>query len=291
MFENYIKPNTLGVLTTMKCTAECDECCFECSPYRDDTLKINEIIKIIDSISEEFPTIAVIAWSGGECTLLGDDLFKAINYAKSKGILSRIVSNGWWAISESYAEDYLTRLKRSGLKEINISTGDNHQDYVSFDKAILAAVTAAKIGISSVISVERRASTKFNKDDLLNNKIYKKFIEDNVNTNLLKIIEPVWVSFHSDNIYDYSDLGLSNESGSCDDIFEVISISKDKGLSLCCGITLDYIPSMKIDDFDDFCENASKSKEKYLESFSDFLKLWIYIDGPYAILKKVKEWD
>lgn len=142
----------------------------------------------------------MIAWTGGECTLLGDDLINGISYAKGKGILSRIVSNGWWATSDEKALTLLKKLKEAGLDEVNISTGDNHQEFVQEDIAIRAAVTAAKLGISTVISIEKRGNAKFKKEDVFKNRIFQEFVDENINTELLKIIDPVWVSSHSDNI-------------------------------------------------------------------------------------------
>ncbi|EGJ27896.1 hypothetical protein [Streptococcus porcinus] len=69
MVVSVIDPKSIGILTTMKCTAACQECCFECSPNRKERITFTEIKEIIDSIVIAFPTIKVIAWTGGECTL------------------------------------------------------------------------------------------------------------------------------------------------------------------------------------------------------------------------------
>lgn len=40
-----------------------------------------------------YSSIKVLVFTDGECTLLGDDLFKSIRYATNKGLLKRIVTN------------------------------------------------------------------------------------------------------------------------------------------------------------------------------------------------------
>lgn len=291
MVISVVDPKSIGILTTMKCTAACQECCFECSPNRKERITFTEIKKIIDSIVIAFPTIKVVAWTGGECTLLGDDLINGISYAKGKGILSRIVSNGWWATSDEKAFMLLKKLKEAGLDEVNISTGDNHQEFVPEDIAIRAAVTAAELGISTIISVEKRGNAKFKKEDIFKNKIFQKFADKNINTDLLKIIDPVWVSFHSDNIYDYGELNLSNNLGGCDSIFETLLVSKNNEVALCCGLSLDYIPSLVFDDIQSMCDKPENTRLKFYNTFNDFLKIWIYVEGPYKILQKVQKWD
>lgn len=286
-----VEPKCIGILTTMKCTAACQECCFECSPNRKEILNWDQIKSIIDSIAIAFPNTKLIAWTGGECTLLGEDLFRGIAYAKDKGISSRIVSNGWWASSDEKASEMVEKLKKAGLCELNISTGDNHQEYVPEDVAIRAAVTAAKRGITSVIAVEQRANARFNKEDVIKNQIFQKFINEKVNSELINIINPVWVSFHSDNVYDYDNISIAKNIEGCNAIFETLSISNNNEVALCCGLSLDYIPSLIFDNIQSFCDNPLEARKKYYDSFNDFFKIWIYVDGPYRILKQVQQWD
>ncbi|PSR25070.1 MAG: radical SAM protein, partial [Sulfobacillus benefaciens] len=42
----------------------------------------------------------------------------------------------------------------AGLTELNLSTGDDHQAFVPFDRVVTAAITAAELGICTLIVVE-----------------------------------------------------------------------------------------------------------------------------------------
>ncbi|WP_282920567.1 radical SAM protein [Ignavigranum ruoffiae] len=286
----HISPISIGIMTTKRCTAACQECCFQCSPQRTETFTIEQIYNIIDSL-KVFKNIKVIAWTGGECTLLGDNLRKAISYSKKQGYENRIVSNGWWATSEKRAKGFISKLIEAGLDEINISTGDNHQTFIQFDIALEAAISAAELGISSILSVEKRNNAIFNEEDVYNHPRYKEFQKNNRNINLFRVISPIWVSFHSDNVFSY-DLNESDlTSEGCSDIFETISISPDGGVGLCCGLTIDYIDALKLGDNSQFLDNPEKVLINYDNSLNDFIKIWIYTEGPLEILRQVKQWD
>lgn len=50
-----IQPLTLSFVTTYKCTAACENCCFKCSPYRTEKLSKNEMKQYIDTVIEIYP--------------------------------------------------------------------------------------------------------------------------------------------------------------------------------------------------------------------------------------------
>ncbi len=71
-------------------------------------MKYEEIKYYIDLSISEFSSIKTVVFTGGECTLLGiRTLAKCINYASSKGLATRIVSNGHWGNSILNAEKVL----------------------------------------------------------------------------------------------------------------------------------------------------------------------------------------
>ena len=76
------------------------------------------------------PTSSLVVFSGGEPTLLGDDLFEGIAYAHERRLLTRVVTNGFWGKSPEAAAAFVDRLIGAGLSEINISVDDLHQKYV-----------------------------------------------------------------------------------------------------------------------------------------------------------------
>lgn len=284
--ETFYSPEFISIITTYKCTAACKECCFECSPREKDSLSFSQICKIIDD-AVDMKSVKFVVWTGGECTLLGDTLFKGVEYAKSKGLPSRIVSNGWWAKDCESAKKYLTKMISSGVVELNISTGDNHQEFVSEDTAILAATCGARLGITSVLSIEKHNTAKFNPEKLKENKIYRRFIRDNININNFSVINPIWISLHKDTEYNYSHQEINHPDlkKGCNNIFTFLGVAPNGTQVGCCGLTMRYISAMNLGNIN----NVSLSAGFYTQ-FKDFLKRWIFVSGPLTILKQVKEW-
>lgn len=280
-------PDCFSVITTYRCTAECQECCFECTTDDEHKLNIEDIKSAInDAVS--IGTIKYVVWTGGECTLLGETLVDGIAYANSMGLPSRIVSNGWWAKSEYSANRLLQKLINAGLRELNISTGDNHQEFVSAETAIRAAIVGAKLGLTSVISVERTKNSLFTVEDILQNKEYIEFVNENKNIDKFKIVNPVWVSFHEDTNYEYEDYVLNNPdlNKGCNNLFTFIGVDPQGDYIGCCGLTMRYIPSMHLGNI-----KKSNAKEVYFRQYDDFLKRWIFVRGPLAIIRQLKVWD
>lgn len=94
--------------------------------------------------------LSVIVFSGGESTLLGEDLLKALRLCKEHGIITRLVTNVFWATSPEAAEAKLKELREAGLNELNISTDDYHLPYISLQKVRYAFDAARKIDFLSV---------------------------------------------------------------------------------------------------------------------------------------------
>ena len=140
-------PTSLTVLATYKCTAACKECCFECSPKLTQRLSLPEIHQAIDQASA-FASLRLVVFSGGECFLLGKELVSAVGYAHNKGLLVRCVTNGYWSTSSHAALLRLRPLQQAGLTELNLSTGDDHQAFVPFDRVVKGSNYSCRIGNS-----------------------------------------------------------------------------------------------------------------------------------------------
>jgi MoaA/NifB/PqqE/SkfB family radical SAM enzyme len=104
------KPYYAHLTLTHKCNIKCTYC----QLWKNDTKELStrqykKIIDILDKLG-----IAILVFHGGE-PLLRDDVFELINYAKNKGIYTRIVSNGLMP-RESYK-----RLLETKIDMISIS--------------------------------------------------------------------------------------------------------------------------------------------------------------------------
>lgn len=285
-FKSLIKeqPTTLSLLPTHQCSASCENCCFGCNPNIKHRMTFDEMKFHIDSSLRNFPSIRVLVVSGGECFLIGDDLFQIIEYASSKGLVTRIVSNAFWATSYEIAHSKLLKLKQCGLNEINYSTGDNHQKYVSFQNIINAITAAVDIGFSAVcVAVESHTNSKFNEQDLIENEDLSELIK----SKKVIILPGSWMNFlkekpniDADNkgkpIYTR---GIENR---CEKLFQTITINPYSQLLACCGLTVEYNPYLKLGNLRNY-----KLEDLYNLQFKDALILWLYTFGPQYIYKKI----
>ena len=95
--------------------------------------------------------LAVVVFSGGESTLLGEDLNRALRKCRAHGVISRLVTNALWATSVAAALVKLRELRAAGLDELNISTDDYHLPYVSLQKVKNAYLAATQVDFQSVV--------------------------------------------------------------------------------------------------------------------------------------------
>lgn len=145
-----LKSKKLTILTTNQCTAKCDHCVMNSSPDRVEKLTYNQIRNVISEL-HKYNSLKVVIFSGGEPTLLGEDLLDSIAFADSLGIVTRIVSNAHWAVSPEKARATLIQLREAGLAELNISTDDYHIPYVPFDNIQNAWHASKELGFSAVV--------------------------------------------------------------------------------------------------------------------------------------------
>lgn len=140
----------LGFLTTNDCTADCPHCMLNCSPGKTEYLDFDKIKRVVDAYRERAELVVVI-FTGGEPTLLKGDLLHAINYCAHLGIVTRIVTNAWWASDEAAASRMLSALRMAGLEEINFSMDDFHAPYVPIEYVRNAWKAAHGKGFGSVV--------------------------------------------------------------------------------------------------------------------------------------------
>src|SRR5262249_51298888 len=145
-----LEPHTITVLTTDKCTAECRHCCMNSSPSREHTLTYAQIESGLRQLFDRHD-IRVVVFAGGEPTLLGDDLLKAISFCRLNGVVSRIVTNAYWAHSLEAAREKCRALREAGLCEFNVSMDDYHEPYIAFERVKFAYQAALELDFSAVV--------------------------------------------------------------------------------------------------------------------------------------------
>jgi len=237
-------------------------------------MSIDDAKNYISKAIKSFETISLVVITGGEPFILGISfLEEIILFSKSFKLLTRIVSNGFWACSEEKTNKHLVRLKNAGLDELNLSTGDEHQEYVKLESISRAAIESVKLNITTVINVEAHLSSNFTADTLFKIPSFNEFFSKEENSDKLKIINGLWSDFKKGAKsleFDKNSLKLIQESKKgCDSIFKIFSVFPDGQMAACCGLTIKKIKELKLGNLN--CYSARFLYELQYMNFINFM--------------------
>lgn len=176
-----LQPRQLTVLATSNCTAACSHCSMNSEPGRRERLSFEAIRDALDALHAEFP-LRVVIFAGGEPTLLGETLLNAIAHAASRGLLTRLVTNAYWATTRARARARLVAFREAGLNELNLSADDQHLPYVPFERVEHAWHASRGLGFQAVIiancSGPRSVVTPAYIEDRLGERLARRFDAD-----------------------------------------------------------------------------------------------------------------
>jgi len=287
MKELIIPPVNLTFIATNKCTAACKNCCFSCNPKNKDRLTLSDMKQYVTQSVEEFNTIKILVITGGECFTLGKDLDKIIQFANKKGLKTRVVTNAYWAKSLEKAHLIVNQLVDDGLDEINYSTGDEHQVWVPYENIINAVISSLESRLATVVNIESSNLSDFSSKIFLKDSRLEKY-KHLINKKFF-LIDGMWMPFLKSTELKLKSLNEENEKKPliylqknekrCTSLFYAITITPNNQVYSCCGMTLLYNSYLRLG-------NAQKYSLKtlYEYQFKDFLKIWLFTEGPEKIL-------
>ena len=279
-----IKPSGISLIATLRCSSACDNCCFGCNPKQGRSMTYDQMKAYVDMSLEAYPdTIKKFCLTGGECMLLGKDVDRILAYCKSKGLECSMVSNAFWATDYEKALKTLRRLKRSGLALIAFSTGDDHNAYVPWTNVRHACVAAARLGLTTELRYEEKPGHMA---------ILRQIEADEemsllIRTRSIKVMMSTWMEFNNKGNKSRRRKVSFYECGDrtgCKSLFHEIIVDPYGEMYACCGIGVCHIPQMRLGNI-----NKEPIKDIYERGFDDFLKIWIYKEGPNAVLRFVHE--
>lgn len=281
-----IPPTTISLITTFKCTAACDNCCFGCNQKGGESMTLSDMKRYVDMCLDVYgDSIKLLVLTGGECMINDKNVYAILKYATEKGLLTRIVTNGFWGASMDKSREVMSKLVLNGLKEINLSTGDDHVKWIPVNNIIYIALSAVELGLVPLINVETHDDCKIAE---------LKWIKENENfydhilNGKITIEKGLWMPFNPKSLdkISYNIDQNCRRYGRCTNIFSIIPINPYGEILACCGLISERVSFLRLG-------NLSKTplKEIYERSFDDILKIWLYLDGPEKILSYIYKID
>lgn len=277
-------PNTLTLLPTYQCTAECVDCCFGSSPRITKRIPQDHLLQYIDEAAQ-FPGMMLIVVSGGEPFLLRRDLVELVQRITDRGLLSRVVTNGYWGVNERGALDVIRPLVLAGLREVSFSTGDDHAKFVPLDRVLTAINACLYCGVGVSLMLEEREGRTITRATVL--EAAKAFPEvlNAIKTRALLILESSWMKFTDDPAEPtWNPLAMANAATlprrqSCGSVLSSIVVTPDEKLGMCCGLPRESISDLNVGDL-----RSESMTSLYARHVHDILKIWLAVEGPDRIL-------
>lgn len=135
----------LHLLLTYQCTFECDHCFVWSGPFQTGTMTLDTVNHIIDQ-AEQLGTIEWIYFEGGEAFLYYAILRSGVLQAKERGFKVGIVTNAYWANSETDAVEWLRPIADS-IDDLSISSDRYHGSCDTYKNPEVARAAARQLGI------------------------------------------------------------------------------------------------------------------------------------------------
>lgn len=281
----YARPRILSLITTHRCTAACDHCCFGCSPKVTKAIPLARLHALIDEAAA-IPSFEMVGFTGGECFLLGKHLDALIARAHGHGLRTRVVSNGYWAVHPEAARKRVASLCAAGLDEAHFSTGAFHARFVPVDRVVHAVRACAEAGMVTSVWIETCENSPFDADAV------RGALADLAHDRRVFVGTQPWIAnaegrgdarlAHDPSLSRFLDANVSG----CSSILDVLSVTPDQTLVACCGFTMESIPELHLGSV------ADRTIADVLASApNELLRYWIHVDGPERILRFVQRFD
>lgn len=271
-----LSPHSFAIHVTYTCPLSCDHCCFSSSPQNQERLPTDHIIKTINAIDTS--TVKLVAFTGGEPFLLGDDLVKLVSIASNRGFNVRIVTSAFWGKDRKIAKKRLLKLYESGLKEISISWDDFHEKFVSFEHVYNVFWSAVECGILPAINIVQAEKSYWTsakvREELGIGDLFPDLVAET----------PLNRTGRAEKNLKEAGLRPQRIVGPCPYVLTGPTLSAKNKLLACCGV----IPNTEalILDHDFKPENLHSAMQKGLKSP---LLNWIFLRGPYAVMEYISQ--
>ncbi|NAZ35532.1 radical SAM protein [Rubellimicrobium sp. CFH 75288] len=272
---------TLSVMLTHKCNAECAHCGTFSGPRVGGRLDLPRLLAAIDQAAAL--RFGNVVFTGGEPTIYWADLLAGLAHARSRRLMTRVVTNGHWAKTPDRARERLSALVAAGLDEINFSAGDEHQRFVPLEHVLQGVAAALDHPLPVHLMVEKVRDRGITREAVLDHPL----LRDRADLEWLGISESPWMPLDPSERADYPEGSCANRDNldrfpGCDSVLQTYVLHPGGEMTTCCGIGARVIPSLRAEET--FDGAPGRLAAIVAEAEEDVLKLWLRHEGPEKIL-------
>ena len=245
---------------------------------------------IIDKVYS-FGKLDLVVFTGGEPFLLGSDLLHTVEYCTSKQLLTRIVTNAFWATSSEKAAEIIRSYKVAGLSEINISCDDYHQEFIPLERIKFANEACVSEQMPCLIGhkiMQGHKITLERLEEFLGCRLarFDPAIKNPTN-NVVSTGYTVPVAEDMHLIPD-EEILYPPSTGCwklpCSTILQRIIITPRKELSICCGMIRRSVQEIVFGSLED-----TPLEQLILTAHRDLIVNWLALEGPYGLMRFIQK--
>ncbi len=274
---------------TYDCPVACKYCVTESGPHGGPCLD-GAFMKEVIAEALRLSNPRVVVFTGGEPLIKKNEVLDTIQYASSKKLWTRIVTNSFWAGSPEKAVKMLSELKSAGLSEINLSCDDLHQENIDIANVKNAFWAARNLEMPTLVAHKRVKETKITIEYLseyLGVKL-KRFDPEKENPRFdvysSSLTVPVghgskWLNHDAYILYPKSDTAWK---GPCSSVLKSLIISPEQEIRMCCGMIDQAVPELTFGVY-----GSKPLAEIVCEANCDLIANWLALEGPYGLMRFV----
>jgi organic radical activating enzyme len=118
----------LALMYSHQCNIECRHCGILSGPHNKTKMPFEDAKRYILEAAA-IPNFKKITFTGGEPFLFQDEHVELLALCKANNLLTRMVTNGFWARTVDAGMRVLSRMKDAGLTELNFSADKFHLEF------------------------------------------------------------------------------------------------------------------------------------------------------------------
>jgi MoaA/NifB/PqqE/SkfB family radical SAM enzyme len=277
-----MRPSLFSVFLDYWCNFECKHCSVGSSPKTIMPMP-REILEKAFAGLAQVPTARIVVFTGGEPTLRMEMLEEGIRMAKGRGLLARIVTNGWWASSPEKATEVVSRLRAAGLDEINTSYDDFHAPFMKFSRIVNLVRAALAVDLQIGMGVILDNDAKFDAAEVRRRLAEGLEVPADALAGRVHILEDRPTPTGNGKDLDVSRMAENDQAlVGCPQIMSTVSLHPNGGVKACCGHAMFYAPDLTLGNLND--EGLPEILDR---TGKNLLYWWIHMAGPKQILREL----